>query len=325
MALEAGSFIADLVTTNPPGSDPKAQGDDHLRLLKTAVQGSFPNSDRAFRIPVALAAKVAAYPIVVADENSLIRADVSGGAFDVTLPAVATVPDGWTVRVMKSDSSTNAVTVEGNAAETIDGAANRVLTRQYQTETYMADGGEFKVVSSAGKQPNLIAGRHTIWLPKGSWIPRTTDGPANGLIELVTNDMMLDTWDFDQTTLEAIQSSVFMLKSWDASTVTAQFIWTAAAGAGAVVWGLRGKTLANDEALDQASGVAQAITDTFIVANDLHISIETSAVTLTGAGKEELAVLEVFRDAANVADTLTADALLIGVVLYITLDAEDDT
>lgn len=45
MGLEAGNgFITGLVNTNPVGAtDPKSQGDDHLRLIKTALLGSFPN------------------------------------------------------------------------------------------------------------------------------------------------------------------------------------------------------------------------------------------------------------------------------------------
>lgn len=42
MGLESASFIPELVPTNPLGSDPKSEGDNHLRLTKTAVQGSFP-------------------------------------------------------------------------------------------------------------------------------------------------------------------------------------------------------------------------------------------------------------------------------------------
>lgn len=43
MSLETGSFIADLTPTNPLSSDPAGQGDDHLRLIKTCLQGSIPN------------------------------------------------------------------------------------------------------------------------------------------------------------------------------------------------------------------------------------------------------------------------------------------
>lgn len=44
MGLETGvTYIDDLVATNPLGSDNKSQGDDHLRNIKTALQGSFPS------------------------------------------------------------------------------------------------------------------------------------------------------------------------------------------------------------------------------------------------------------------------------------------
>lgn len=43
MALETGvALINDLVATNPVGGDPKSEGDNHLRNIKVAVQGSLP-------------------------------------------------------------------------------------------------------------------------------------------------------------------------------------------------------------------------------------------------------------------------------------------
>ena len=41
MALESGSYLADLNTANPVGTDPKSQGDDHLRLVKSVLKNSF--------------------------------------------------------------------------------------------------------------------------------------------------------------------------------------------------------------------------------------------------------------------------------------------
>ena len=44
MALESASFIPELTVTNPVGaSDAKSQGDDHIRLIKTAIKGSCPS------------------------------------------------------------------------------------------------------------------------------------------------------------------------------------------------------------------------------------------------------------------------------------------
>lgn len=49
MALEAGDgFISGLVVTNPVNAtDQLAQGDDHIRLIKTALKGTFPNLNAA--------------------------------------------------------------------------------------------------------------------------------------------------------------------------------------------------------------------------------------------------------------------------------------
>lgn len=43
MALETASYISGLVATNPTGSDPVAQADDHIRLLKSVLKTTFPN------------------------------------------------------------------------------------------------------------------------------------------------------------------------------------------------------------------------------------------------------------------------------------------
>jgi microcystin-dependent protein len=43
MALETGTYISDLVSTNPAGSDALAFADDHLRLIKSTLKNTFPN------------------------------------------------------------------------------------------------------------------------------------------------------------------------------------------------------------------------------------------------------------------------------------------
>lgn len=43
MALESTTYIDGLVATNPTGTDPRSQGDDHIRLVKSAVKATLPN------------------------------------------------------------------------------------------------------------------------------------------------------------------------------------------------------------------------------------------------------------------------------------------
>lgn len=54
MGLEAFSYIAQLVPSNPVNAtDDVAQGDDHIRGLKTTLQNTFPNADAAINPTVA--------------------------------------------------------------------------------------------------------------------------------------------------------------------------------------------------------------------------------------------------------------------------------
>lgn len=43
MGLEAGTYISALNASNPTTGDPKTQGDDHLRLIKSTILSTFPN------------------------------------------------------------------------------------------------------------------------------------------------------------------------------------------------------------------------------------------------------------------------------------------
>jgi hypothetical protein len=41
MGLETGTYVNDLNTANPTSTDPKSQGDDHLRLIKSVLKNTF--------------------------------------------------------------------------------------------------------------------------------------------------------------------------------------------------------------------------------------------------------------------------------------------
>lgn len=68
-----------------------------------------------------------------------INMDASAGAKTVNLPAAAGANQVILV-IRKTDSSGNAVTVDGNGGETIDGSATRALATQYATMGIICDG-----------------------------------------------------------------------------------------------------------------------------------------------------------------------------------------
>lgn len=65
--------------------------------------------------------------------------DATGGAVTLTLPTAASALRR-TYNVKKTDSSLNAVTIDGAGAETIDGAATQTLIAQYESIMIVSDG-----------------------------------------------------------------------------------------------------------------------------------------------------------------------------------------
>lgn len=142
MALETASVIYGLNEANPPGTDGRPEGDNHLRLLKTAVKGTFLKGVEADR-PAAgtegrryIAADTRKYfydtgaewieiaptatgPIgtstdadvvlTVGDHGKTIFVDVTAASRSVTLPVLSTLFIGWWVNVVKIIGSNNVL------------------------------------------------------------------------------------------------------------------------------------------------------------------------------------------------------------------------
>lgn len=66
----------------------------------------------------AVAQTTGSMTVVTTTDVYLISA--SGGTATATLPAVSGVPDGWSCKIKKTDTSANSVFVDGNGSETID-------------------------------------------------------------------------------------------------------------------------------------------------------------------------------------------------------------
>jgi hypothetical protein len=74
---------------------------------------------------------------------AVVLANASSEAINMTLPAVFT---GQFITIKKTDSSANTVTITPPSGSTIDGAANKVLTLQYQSITVVCDGANYFIV-----------------------------------------------------------------------------------------------------------------------------------------------------------------------------------
>ena len=226
-------------------------------------------------------------------------------------------------RVVRAESAADNTKFMQGEVTTAPGAGSTLIVNVRQT------GGTGSVsdwvINLAGTGGTIDIGKHTLWIPANAMSARSTNGATLVLGELPTNDVMVNSFDYDPAVAKAAQWTIHMPKSWDEGPVSGILVWTAASGSGAVVWQLRARAYGDNDALDAAFGTAQSVTDTLLLANDEHHSPETAAITIGGAPAENDRVnFEVLRDAPNAADTLAVDAKLIGVKLFITLAAGDD-
>ena len=79
MALESASYISQLTPSNPPEGDPAVQAADHLRLIKSVLQSTFPN----------LNGPVTATPL------QLSSGGIPVGGVIAWYGSLATIPSGW--------------------------------------------------------------------------------------------------------------------------------------------------------------------------------------------------------------------------------------
>jgi hypothetical protein len=93
-----------------------------------------------------LVAKSATFSIGVGDLGRVMVVDATSGAITANLPAAATAGDGFEVTIVKADASANAVTIDGNSSETINGATTFALTARYDGVRIRSNGSSWYVV-----------------------------------------------------------------------------------------------------------------------------------------------------------------------------------
>lgn len=97
MAIETATYISDLNVSNPPGSDPVGQADDHLRLLKSVIKSTFPNITGP----------------VSSTQAQLNYGPVPTGGIIMWSGSILSVPTGWALcnggTYAKTDGSGNVI------------------------------------------------------------------------------------------------------------------------------------------------------------------------------------------------------------------------
>ena len=173
-------------------------------------------------------------------------------------------------------------------------------------------------------------GKQTLWVPAAAMRPESSNG-CSAMTDHVTTSGRPDIMGllFDGASDEHAQFSVAFPKGWNEGTVTFRAfsaVTDAAAtdGSDTVSWALQGLSVADDASIDQAYGTAVAVTEaTSGTVEDIAVSAESGAVTIASAAADTLTFFRVFRDVS--ADNMAEDAVLLGIQIFYTIDAGEDT
>ena len=137
MALESTTYIDGLVITNPTGTDPRSQGDDHLRLVKSTLRSTFPNITGAVTATHTELNLIDGYTGTTAElnYNDVPTLGTVEASKTVTADAVGTTTN------LKTKKQTEIVNAVGtvSSATAIDFALGNVVT------AVLASGGSFTI------------------------------------------------------------------------------------------------------------------------------------------------------------------------------------
>lgn len=174
---------------------------------------------------LAVTSKTGTYTAASGDD--VILCATAGGAFSLTLPAAAS-NTGKQFHIVKTDASTNLLTIDGNASETIDGSLTQVLSNQWQSYKIVSDGTNWVSLSSRryptafikDLKPSNTAGGATSTNTVHIRILNDLSGET-GFVSLASNQFTLGpgTYNIDVITpvYKALDTQLFLYNTTDAS------------------------------------------------------------------------------------------------------------
>ena len=238
--------------------------------------------------------------------------------YNDTGAAVGTVVASKTVTAdaNKDVASLRNLTLTGELdAATLDISGNADIDGTLEADVLTVDGVAAKV-----------AGLETIYVPAAAMYPNTTSGCSSLAQVELSNGPEIKVLDFDASSDENAQFTVCFPKSWNEGTITFQAFWTVTGtDDGTVAWGLSGVSIADDVSINTAFGTnvvatAKAFSGT---SNNMTVSAVSGPVTVASAAVNTQTYFQVMRDVS--ADDQSGDARLLGIKLFFTTDAKNDS
>ena len=182
-------------------------------------------------------------------------------------------------------------------------------------------------ITAAGNAVKTV-GKETIYVPASAMYPTTTNGcAALAQVEGTAGRPESKVLDFDPSSDENAQFTVAFPKSWNEGTITFKAFFTVTGtDTGTVSWALSGVATADNDAIDVAFGTAVAPTAKAHsgTSGDINVTAESGNVTIAGSpSTDEMVFFNIMRDVS--ADNQTGDARLLGIQIFFTTDAANDS
>lgn len=181
--------------------------------------------------------------------------DVSGGTMDIT-----------------GTTTTGSIEFEGtpDAFETTIGVVDPTADRAINFQ------------DASGTVAHLSDVPDHIFIGAGAFIPNTTNGGTQNTTEVGSNNIMVDSIDFNDTTDQFAGAWFHLPDNYVAGAAVGVLVhWTVASGSSTVEWECSIRAYTNDDPLD-ATLTYSSVSDTVIAINDEHIAPVISAMTILG-------------------------------------------
>lgn len=148
---QSKAFVLEILAAAPSSPiNGQAYYDSVLHQVRAYINGSWVDlgatggGGGSSDIPVL--SKTANYTVSTSDSGGVILCNASGGAFTITLFAAAS-NSGKNIRIKKTDSSSNKVTIDANASELIDDATTYQLEFNDEFVHLAADGTGWRIIA----------------------------------------------------------------------------------------------------------------------------------------------------------------------------------
>ena len=280
-------------------------------------------------------------PTIDGDYSNIFVHALGGSNNEVVLASISAgnAMEAGRVITIKNTDASDTIIIGTSSGETIEQdrvehpmivTANKINLAPFESVTIRAETDSKESLSTTGflivDSIGAGRGKQSIYVPAAAMYPNTTNGCAALAQVELGNGPELKSLDFDKDSEEFAQFTVAFPKSWDNGTVNFQAFFTAdSTNTGTTAWALAGVSFADNDSINTAFGTAVVATAKAHsgTANDINVTNESNAVTINGSpSANEMVYFEIHRDVS--ADSLTADAKLLGIKLFYTTNAGND-